>query len=127
MFKRNGVYFVLPGTTCCACRGGSSVYVFTAAHPLQPFVFRGEVAANTSQSFDAHSPYNWVTNAQASAVFTVGHPPEETYVWLGNQWTTSQEPGRPRNHDLLYFWPIQFRSDGNISHFEYRETVEVQL
>ncbi len=33
-FKRGGVYYILGGTTCCACRGGSSIYVFTASAPL---------------------------------------------------------------------------------------------
>ena len=29
-FKRDGVYYILPGTGCCACVGGSSIEVFTA-------------------------------------------------------------------------------------------------
>ena len=30
MFERGGRYFVIGGHNCCACRGGSNAYVFTA-------------------------------------------------------------------------------------------------
>jgi hypothetical protein len=31
MFKRAGVYYVLVGQGCCACRGGSNVVVYASA------------------------------------------------------------------------------------------------
>ena len=39
---------------------------------------------------------------------------DEQYVWVGNQWDTSQAPGRPRNHDLLYFYPLEFDEPGDV-------------
>ena len=33
MFKREGAYYITAGTGCCACIGGSSVYVLSAPAP----------------------------------------------------------------------------------------------
>jgi hypothetical protein len=103
-FKRKGQYYILAGTTCCACRGGSSIYVFSSPTPLGPWKFMGDIGQNKTQpAFDKHSPYNYVTRAQASAVFQVEDScsGEMQFVWLGNQWTSSLK----RNSDLLY-WSI---------------------
>ena len=56
-----------------------------------------------------------------SAVFKVG----STYVWMGNQWVTAAAPGHPRNHDLLYWWPLHFTDDGNVTQFERADNVTV--
>ena len=38
LFRRGaGEYYLLGGTTCCACKGGSSIYVFRAPAPLGPW------------------------------------------------------------------------------------------
>ena len=97
-FKRGGKFYILAGTTCCACRGGSSIYVFSASSPLSKWEFLGDIGANRSHAYDPHSPYNYVTRAQASTVFQVPDPSsgEIQYVWLGNQWTSSPQ----RNTDL---------------------------
>ena len=40
LFRRGaGEYYLLGGTTCCACKGGSSIYVFRAPAPLGPWRF----------------------------------------------------------------------------------------
>ena len=108
-FKRNNVYYILAGTTCCACRGGSSIFVFAASTPLGPWKYMGDVGKNTSQpNYDMHSPFNYVTQAQASAVFQVENPlsGQMQYVWLGNQWTSSPR----RNTDLLYWSILEWES-----------------
>ncbi|KAJ9464983.1 glycosyl family 43 [Diplonema papillatum] len=107
MFKKDGLYYILPGTSCCACKGGSSVYVFTSPTPLGNYTYQGEIGSNPSK-FDPHSPNNFVTRAQASAVFEVN----SSLVWMGNQWVTSQRPGNPRDNDLLYFTPLSFNGSG---------------
>lgn len=99
-------YFILAGTTCCACRGGSSVFVFRAPHPLGPWRYQGDVGSNP-QKYNPHSPNNYVTNAQASVVLVLGDTAEtagEQVLWMGNQWVTS---GR-RNADLLYWTMLDF-------------------
>jgi hypothetical protein len=121
-FERDGVFYILCGTGCCGCRGGSNIYVFTASAPLGPYHYQGDVGSNTSAPFDPHSPWNYPTRAQAAAVVRIG----AQYLWMGNQWTTSRAPGNPRNHDLLYFWPLEFTADGNITQVRYEPSVLVR-
>eukprot|EP00931_Biecheleriopsis_adriatica_P073094 TRINITY_DN47450_c0_g1_i1.p1 TRINITY_DN47450_c0_g1~~TRINITY_DN47450_c0_g1_i1.p1 ORF type:complete len:386 (+),score=33.55 TRINITY_DN47450_c0_g1_i1:85-1158(+) len=110
MFKRNGTYYVLSGTGCCACIGGSTIYVDIADSPKGPWKFVGDIGSNPSP-FDAHSPNNYVTKAQASAVFEVAGAASTSYVWVGNQWNSglSEPVPGPRNHDLLYWTVLNFR------------------
>jgi beta-xylosidase len=63
MFKRNGTYYVTAGTGCCACIGGSSLYVLTAPSPVGPWTFQGDVGSNPGR-FDPHSATNYVTKAR---------------------------------------------------------------
>lgn len=37
MFKRDGVYYVMYGSGCCACKGGSNVWVYASPAPLGPY------------------------------------------------------------------------------------------
>lgn len=69
MFKRFGVYYLLVGAGCCACRGGSNVIVYTAPAPLGPWTLQGDVGSNTTDghTYDAHSPWNYVTRVSAPA------------------------------------------------------------
>jgi len=127
MFKRNDLYYILPGTGCCACRGGSSIYVFVSSNPMGPYSYQGDVGSNPDQPFDKHSPYNYVTKAQASAVFPVGHSGGVTWLWMGNQWITSQFPGAPRNHDLLYFTPLTFIANGSISQLQWYDNITIDI
>ena len=73
MFKRHGTYYITVGTDCCACTGGSNVYVYSAPAPEGPWVYHGDVGSNPTP-FDPHSPHNYVTKAQGSAVFQVRLP-----------------------------------------------------
>ena len=132
-FKRGGTYYVLGGTTCCACRGGASIYVFTSPHPLGPWRYRGDVdSVKPGTPPDPHSPHNYVTRAQGSAVFTVGGggngggssaDAQQTFVWLGNQWVT----GGRRNADLLYWSALSFADDGMVAQVHWQDTVTVDV
>ena len=119
LFHRPGHgYYILGGTTCCACRGGSSIYVFRAKSPLGPWTFVGDVGS-TSQPFDPHSPHNYVTNAQASAVVRVG----EQWLWMGNQWVTAGV----RNRGLLYWSVLRFDGSGDVRQLEWAPDAKVRL
>ena len=76
-----------------------------------------------SHKFDAHSPNNYVTKAQGSAVFQINGQT----VWLGNQWNSglSQSPPGPRNHDLLYWAVLPFKADGSVAQLEYASNVTI--
>lgn len=132
-FKRGDLYYILPGTGCCACKGGSTMYVFTSTNPMGPYAYRGEVASNQTAAFDPHSPYNYVTRAQASAMIVVpGDAPvgdtSATYLWMGNQWVSNPDPVWPaRNNDLLYFYPLEFEVNGNITHLEHVSSVTIDV
>ena len=39
-FKHQGRFYVMAGKVCCACRGGSNVYVFSALDPLGPYLLQ---------------------------------------------------------------------------------------
>lgn len=127
MFKRSDLYYILPGTGCCSCIGGSSIYVLISKNPMGPYTFQGDVGSNPDHHFDKHSPNNYVTKSQASAVFSVKHSNGTTLVWLGNQWVTSQFPGAPRNHDLLYFTTLPFTVNGSISQLQWHNTITIDV
>lgn len=115
MFKHNAVYFILAGRGCCACRGGSNIEVFTSSSPLGPFTHRGDIGSNP-QPFNPHSPLNYVTAAQMSAVVSVksstGVP---QLLLLSNQWVTSRAPGQARNADLLYWTLLRVEGDTSLA------------
>ena len=112
MFKRGQTYYVMYGSNCCACKGGSSIAYATAPSPLGPFTLR-------SLSIGTNSSGLFATNAQASTIFKVG----DELIWAGNQWVTSQLPGNPRNHDLLYLTPLRFEERGAIMQVHWNSTV----
>ena len=118
-FKRRGIYYILGGTTCCACRGGSSIYVFRSTSPLGPWHFTGDVGANTTglSPFDPHDPLAYVTHAQASTVISI----HDQFLWLGNQWVT----GSTRNSDLLYWSVLNFDDKGYIQQIKRSETATI--
>ena len=102
--------------------------MYTAASPLGPYVSRGDVGSNASQAFDAHSPLNYNTHAQQTKVFTVPAPDGTLqFVWLGNQWVTSLEPGNPRSHDLLFWAVLQFDEAGMIQEVQWQTSATIDV
>eukprot|EP01048_Picozoa_sp_COSAG05_P012386 COSAG05_NODE_1234_length_5438_cov_60.106574_4_plen_881_part_00 len=111
MFAREGRYYMLSGYHCCACKGGSNLWVDVADHPLGPWKFLGDIGLNTSCSSPlippngnsiplTHSPHSFVTRSQAATVFEVNG----SFVLLGNQWVTSAR----RNTDLFFWHELKF-------------------
>jgi beta-xylosidase len=125
MFKRHGLYYLLTGSSCCACIGGSSIDVHVSSHPLGPYTYSGDVGSSP-QRYDPHSPTNFVTRAQGSTVFSVASN-ETTFVWVGNQWVSSALPGHPRNHDLLYFAKLVFSANGTIGQLEWEDAATIEV
>lgn len=101
MFKRGSTYFITAGTGCCACIGGSSIYVLSSKSVNGPWSYQGDIGSIPGHKFDPHSPNNFVTKAQGSAAFHAG----DSVIYLGNQWNSGLKltPPGPRNHDLLYW------------------------
>lgn len=42
-FKHEGTYYITLGSGCCACKGGSSIHVFSAPKPLGPYTYIGDI------------------------------------------------------------------------------------
>ena len=57
VFKRDGKYYVLAGSGCCACIGGATIYVMVADTMAGPWTYLGDVGSNPTK-FDKHSPNN---------------------------------------------------------------------
>ena len=132
MFKRNSWYYITAGTGCCACIGGSNIFVFASQNVSGPYVYYGDVGSVPGHVFDAHSPDNYVTKAQGSAVITVG--PEYEKLYIGNQWNSglSETPVGNRSHDLLYFAVFEFDDEHSnssyppvIKQLEYQEQTTI--
>lgn len=131
MFKRHGVYYLLAGLGCCACRGGSNVVVYTAPSPLGPWALQGDVGSNSTGGhvFDAHSPWNYVTRAQGSKVLPLRWADGSTqFLWLGNAWVTAgPEVGYARNADLLYWTLLDFNATGGVEQLVRADSVTLDL
>lgn len=132
VFRRQGSYYLLAGVGCCACIGGSNLYVLRASSLAGPWRLQGDVGASKPPSeWDPHSRNNFVTRSQGSAVIRV---PERdaanaSFVYLGNQWNSglAQTPPGPRNHDLLYWGVLRFESDGNILPLAWRDSATFEV
>lgn len=59
VFRRGGKYYVLSGTGCCACIGGSTIYVQMADSMAGPWTYAGDVGSRPGHTFDPHSPNNY--------------------------------------------------------------------
>jgi len=113
MFKRNDLYYVLFGTSCCACKEGSNVWVYTASSPLGPYTLLGDIGTQDGK---------YVTRAQQSTILQV--PSEDgtmQYIWLGNQWGTA--PDGCYNHDLISWFPLQFQQNNSIAQLTWQNQV----
>ena len=78
MFKRDGIYYVLAGTGCCACIGGSTIYVMMAKSLEGPWTYAGDVGSNPTP-FDPHSPNNYVSCPHIAAVWVAS---SSTQIWV---------------------------------------------
>mmetsp|Transcript_19661 Transcript_19661/g.45834 ORF Transcript_19661/g.45834 Transcript_19661/m.45834 type:complete len:375 (-) Transcript_19661:107-1231(-) len=125
MLKQGGRYYILSGSDCCACIGGSSMFVHMADSPAGPWHFLGDIGSNPGVPFDPHSAGNYVTKAQGSTIFKVqdANSGEDIHIWIGNQWNSglAHSPPGPRHHDLLYFARLTFTSNASLQQLEYTE------
>ena len=122
-FARGGRFYLMYGSGCCDCKGGSNSWVYSAAQPLGPYTRQGDVGT------DPHTGAP-VTRAQASAVFRLAPQDEtvSTYMWVGNNFVPGDGgEGTCTNHALLYWWPIHFFMNGSVSQFQWLPQVHVNI
>ena len=144
VFKRKGIYYVMAGTGCCACIGGSTIYVMMAPSMKGPWVRQLHLRIPTmaccgSQAIPAvhhahHSsmiPQTYAGDVGSNPTKFDPHSPNNyvtkaqassvakvgsQYLWMGNQWNSglSETPPGPRKHDLLYWSILDFNANGYI-------------
>jgi len=118
LFKRGSVYYALYGKDCCACTGGSNVWVSHATNALGPYTLQSDIGTDTNGSY--------TTRAQQSAILPVRDVNNTLqYVWMGNQWGTA--PDKVYNHDLIYWYPLQFNTDNTIQHIQWKDEIVLTL
>jgi len=118
LFRRGNLYYALYGKGCCACTGGSNIWVSSSPKPLGPYTFQGDVGTLPNGTY--------ATRAQQSAIFPVpAMNGTIQYLWLGNQWGTA--PDRVYDHDLLYWYSLQFLSNNSIAQVQWVQEIEISL
>ena len=131
LFERKGVYYAIFGHCCCFCYQGSGMFVFTALHPLGPWVQQpgradigcvaGDVmptpaAAGTLPLTAIPQPgqgclYNGVKAAspmrsQQNFIIQVETAAGTEYVWTGDRWM--QAPDGVKGHEPQYWTKLVF-------------------
>jgi hypothetical protein len=134
MFKRNHIYYLLFDNTCCFCSDGSGARVYTAAKPLGPFTYRGNINLQAAGARDLPSPFtapgtgraDSIINAQQTDVATLPSSLGPVYIWMGDRW--GSRPDGIKGHDFQY-WSrrLQFDPDGMIKQLAWDATVALPL
>jgi len=118
LFKRGETYYALYGKDCCACTGGSNVWVSHSTSALGSYTLQGDIGTASNGSY--------VTRAQQSAILSVLDSNNTLqYVWMGNQWGTA--PDHVYNHDLIYWYPLQFNADNTIQQIQWKDEIQLSL
>jgi len=121
LFKRNNLYYAMYGKGCCACTGGSNAWVSNSSKPLGPFTLKDDV-------YDVGTLPNgtYATRAQQSAILCIPNEQGDLqYIWIGNQWGTA--PDHVYNHDLIYWYPLQFFPNNTIAQIQWQEEITLSL
>ena len=134
LFRRGSEYYLLAGIGCCACLGGSNLYVLRSRTLAGPWDLQGDIgAAKPPSMWNPHRSDNFVTKSQGSAVVRVPGrkcgAANASYVFLGNQWNSglSQTPPGPRHHDLLYWSVLRFDGAGDILPLAWHDSATFEL
>ena len=140
-FKRDGTYYITAGTGCCACIGGSTIYVLSSPD-LRTWTFQGDVGSVPGHAFDKHSPseseellcgdglgggLECTCVAHCNLSVNVNHPPTDNYVsnaqgsaifkigdqviYLGNQWNSGLKETPPGPRNHDLLFWTVFRFD----------------
>ena len=134
MFKRNGIYYLLFDNTCCFGTNGSGARVYTAAAPMGPFTYRGNINIKTDHARDLPSPWtspgsgrpDCIIKAQQTHVATLPTPAGVVYLWMGDRW--GSRPDGIKGHDFQYWSsPLQFDNDGMIQQLKWENQWRFEL
>eukprot|EP00041_Stephanoeca_diplocostata_P006460 m.85945 g.85945 ORF g.85945 m.85945 type:complete len:515 (+) comp16372_c0_seq2:119-1663(+) len=122
MFKRSEVYYALFDNCCCFCGHGSGIGVYTAAHPLGPWLYHDNIGCtkNTTLTPGCGCGMNHaipggqcdfygdsLTKAQQNFVIPIKQSDGSVqYVWTGDRWQSASDGIKA--HDLQYWSVLDF-------------------
>eukprot|EP01060_Flectonema_neradi_P015238 TRINITY_DN21901_c0_g1_i1.p1 TRINITY_DN21901_c0_g1~~TRINITY_DN21901_c0_g1_i1.p1 ORF type:complete len:361 (+),score=63.87 TRINITY_DN21901_c0_g1_i1:106-1188(+) len=89
-------YLVVTGPLCCFCRGGSTMAVYEAEHPLGPYNI-------TKVDINPEVNKTKISTQQSFAL----KMNDSTYLWGGDRWQTSVY----KAHDFVVWLPLNIGSD----------------
>eukprot|EP00039_Didymoeca_costata_P003958 m.70745 g.70745 ORF g.70745 m.70745 type:complete len:389 (-) comp12161_c0_seq4:144-1310(-) len=156
LFKRKGIYYVIYGSCCCACREGSGAVVYSATNISGPWIRQSrDVNCNIDTPICAGMPgrnrpqNGLIIPAQgiALSVIPTSIPGENTYMWAGERWLSGpnnppkcetlcqadtgdcHEPSNyDKGADFMYWIPLDFDANGTIQQFDpFVDTWEIDL
>lgn len=88
LFKRGGIYYLLTGSCCCACRGGSGLAVYQAPSIAGPWTLQSGAA-------EVHSDINCAARGvPICGGFGARQVDRGAIVWNAQWWSVSQIPLR---------------------------------
>jgi len=134
LFKRNNIYYLLFDNTCCFGTDGSGARVYTAAAPLGPFTYRGNINIKAASARDLPSPFttpasgrpDCIIKAQQTHVATLPTPSGIVYLWMGDRW--GSRPDGIKGHDFQYWsGPLAFDKDGMIQQLKFDDQWKFSL
>ena len=127
LFKRKGKWYALVSEGCCYCSAGGKVHAYSAAKPLGPYDYLGEIAAGPNPfppSVAGKTPI--ATSAQQTNVFPVsGADGELSFMWQGDRWQSA--PDHLKSHDFTYWDTLSFTAAGAIKRLTWRDWVTVEV
>lgn len=118
MFKREGLYYVLFGQTCCFGPEGSDARVFVSERPLGPYRKIGDINRDDAGAI--------IIPGQQTDVAVIPTRHGDAHLWMADLW--GSRPDGIKGHDLQ-FWsePLRFNDDGSIRRLRAVESFRLDL
>ena len=105
MFKRDGLYYVVFGHTCCFGPDGADARVFVSESPLGPYRKIGEINRDDAGRI--------IIPGQQTDIAVLPTADGPVHLWMCDLW--GSRPDGVKGHDLQYWSsPLKFNDDGTI-------------
>lgn len=117
MFKRNGLYYVIFGNTCCFGPEGADARVFVADAPLGPYRRIGDINRDDAGRI--------IVPGQQTDIASIPTARGTVHLWMADLW--GSRPDGIKGHDLQYWVPLEFNADGTIRRLRRRRMFHVDL
>lgn len=137
LFKRSGVWYALFDNTCCFCPAGSGARVYTAADPLGPYAYRGninrkgpadprEIESVDHDTEPGAGRSDVIIPAQQRRIAILPTPDGPAHIWIGDRWESADDG--IKGHDYTYWSsPLAFEEDGMIRKLRWEDSWEIEI